>query len=1211
MAQLLLTGSELISGSTLEEALQGVQTRLESWASNTEAYNALLLEVFGVQNSETTGALQASLSGSGLGISLETLDGAALSGINGAYTSAAHDGAQRIYLNNSWLQTATAAEIEAVLLEEIGHFIDHALNGEIDTPGDEGEIFSARLRGLMPARSAFSENDQSLIYLNDTVVAVETASTSTTPLSGANLDFETGLIGWSVNDSVSLVGSASISAGNNIWSISPSGGSMAQLTPIGVGNEFSSSAKNFLGISDTSLNYINATFAGNSGGKQPTNFAAASTTFAANAGDTLNISWNYVSTDYTPWNDGSVISVVNLDAPTSFASIYGYAAEVFILGATNPGTGTYSTGSYGSTGWQTAKIRFLTTGAYKLGISTFNLGDTLYSPYLFIDDLKGITLQNGTPFAPIGSDPTPPPPSGTPVVITDTTPPDAPSITAVTDNFGSVTGIVASDGSTDDTTLVIAGTAEANSSVTVYNGSTSLGTASTNNSGLWSFNTSTLIEGNTYSFNATATDADGNVSGDSDNYTVTVDAVDTLAPTVAISDDNSGTAKIGQDVTFTFTFSEAVSGFTAADITVGNGAKGAFTAVSSSIYTLDVTPPAASTGNVTIDVAANAATDAAGNGNTAPAQYTQAFNTVAPTITISDDNSGTAKIGQDVTFTFNFSEAVSDFSTNGITVGNGTKGTFTAVSSSFYTLVVTPTAASSGNVTIDVAASAANNAAGNGNTAPAQYTQAFDTAAPTITISDDNSGTAKIGQNVTFTFTFSEAVSGFSDAAIAVGNGTMGTFTAVSSSVYTLVVTPKASSTGNVTIDVAANAASDAVGNGNTAPAQYIQAFDTVAPTVIISDNNKSVDKVGQDVLLTFTFSEAVSGFSTEGINVGNATKGTFTKVSSFVYTLVLTPQAPSPGDATIDVTAGAAFDAAGNGNVAPARYIIDTKPPEITSIITEGNTVTLKFSELVNATAVPSSAFVVETLSSANVVTTYAINTIALNPSDNSRVVLTLAITPTTPLPPSTSNLRVSYTDPAGNQITGVIEDLTGNDAPSWTNRFADTFISSSTATLASQYLNLQLSGSSAINGTGNSLDNIISGNSGKNIINGGAGNDILTGGAGADTFRLDTALNGSTNVDLIMDFTPTTSISTSDRFELENAIFTGLTAPGKLATALFVSGSSFTNTTQRIRYELSTVSPSKMFYDADGSGTANSEILFAMFKPGQIVSNAGFVVT
>ena len=47
----------------------------------------------------------------------------------------------------------------------------------------------------------------------------------------------------------------------------------------------------------------------------------------------------------------------------------------------------------------------------------------------------------------------------------------------------------------------------------------------------------------------------------------------------------------------------------------------------------------------------------------------------------------------------------------------------------------------------------------------------------------------------------------------------------------------------------------------------------------------------------------------------------------------------------------------------------------------------------------------------------------------------------------------------------------------------------------------NLTLLGQSNINGTGNSLDNIIIGNSGNNILSGNEGNDTLDGGAGADT--------------------------------------------------------------------------------------------------------------
>ena len=181
MAQLLLTGSQLGTGTGLEPSLELVESRLVAWASssNTGAFSSLLRDVFGVQDADAISALQASIRGKGLGIKLEILDAATLRGIHGAYTSDAPQGGERIYLNAAWLQTARASEIEAVLLEEIGHAIDHRLNGSVDTPGDEGEVFSARLRGLIPASSAFSEDDHRLISLNGRSVAIEAYQVTT------------------------------------------------------------------------------------------------------------------------------------------------------------------------------------------------------------------------------------------------------------------------------------------------------------------------------------------------------------------------------------------------------------------------------------------------------------------------------------------------------------------------------------------------------------------------------------------------------------------------------------------------------------------------------------------------------------------------------------------------------------------------------------------------------------------------------------------------------------------------------------------------------------------------------------------------------------------------------------------------------------------------------------------------------------------------
>lgn len=67
--------------------------------------------------------------------------------------------------------------------------------------------------------------------------------------------------------------------------------------------------------------------------------------------------------------------------------------------------------------------------------------------------------------------------------------------------------------------------------------------------------------------------------------------------------------------------------------------------------------------------------------------------------------------------------------------------------------------------------------------------------------------------------------------------------------------------------------------------------------------------------------------------------------------------------------------------------------------------------------------------------------------------------------------------------------------------NEGVDTVFSSINLTIGSNVENLTLTGSSAINGTGNSLDNIITGNSGVNTLTGDAGSDTLNGGADADT--------------------------------------------------------------------------------------------------------------
>ncbi|WP_436322591.1 Ig-like domain-containing protein [Vibrio cidicii] len=513
-------------------------------------------------------------------------------------------------------------------------------------------------------------------------------------------------------------------------------------------------------------------------------------------------------------------------------------------------------------------------------------------------------------------------------------------------------------------------------------------------------------------------------AGNSASAVTASSALDTVAPTVTISDDTTGTAT--GDVLYTFTFSESVTGFTVDDITVSGGTKGTFTEVSGTVYTLMVTPTANSTSNLTVDVAANVATDAAGNNNTAAAQSTQVVDTVLPSVTTFSASDTALKVGETATITIELSEASSDFNMGGISVTGGSLSEFKIISFTSYTVLFTPDAESETNATLDINAGVFTDAAGNGNTAATQlsisvdtqtpsghsvafgdtlysntektaasfgfsnaevgasysYTissnnggssvtgtgtvtsasetvsgidlsnlndgtltlsvivtdsagnsasavtasSALDTVAPTVTISDDTTGTAT--GDVLYTFTFSESVTGFTADDITVSGGTKGTFSAVSGTVYTLVVTPTANSTSNLTVDVAANVATDTAGNPNSAATQSVQVVDTALPSIGIS-SDKTALKVGETATLTFTLSESATDFAEADVTVVGGTLSNFAG-SGTSYTATFTPTADTTSTATINVAANTFTDAAGNGNTAATQQSIsvDTQTP-------------------------------------------------------------------------------------------------------------------------------------------------------------------------------------------------------------------------------------------------------------------------------------------
>ncbi len=389
-----------------------------------------------------------------------------------------------------------------------------------------------------------------------------------------------------------------------------------------------------------------------------------------------------------------------------------------------------------------------------------------------------------------------------------------------------------------------------------------------------------------------ATDANTNPGPASDESATAIWDAD--APTVEIGGVPTRINSTAE-LSVTFTFSEAVTGFETGDVTLTGGSKGTFSG-SGSTYTLAVTP--ANGSNVTVEVATNSATDGLNTGPNSAVSKTAVWDAGAPTVVISgvpDKINSTAQF----TATFTFSEAVTGFNTEDVTVNGGAKGAFSG-SGTTYTVAVTPSGAT--NVVITVAAGSATDGVNTGPTLAVSKTAVWDADPPTVVISGVPGKIASTAQ-FTATFTFSEVVTEFITGDVTVTGGSKDVFSG-SGSTYTLVVTPFNGS--NVTVEVAAKSATDGLNTGPISAVSATAAWDANAPAVEIGGVPVRINSTAA-LSVTFTFTEAVTGFNTEDVTVNGGTKGAFASVSATTYTLVVTPLGSA--DVVVTVAANSATD--------------------------------------------------------------------------------------------------------------------------------------------------------------------------------------------------------------------------------------------------------------------------------------------------------------
>ncbi len=159
---------------------------------------------------------------------------------------------------------------------------------------------------------------------------------------------------------------------------------------------------------------------------------------------------------------------------------------------------------------------------------------------------------------------------------------------------------------------------------------------------------------------------------------------------------------------------------------------------------------------------------------------------------------------------------------------------------------------------------------------------------------------------------------------------------------WTITITPTNLITGTIRLDLVDDDSivntdtppmplgGSGAGNGNFSSGE-VYTVDRSDPTVTLSTSAREPTNAST-IPITITFSEVVMGFVQSDLTLENATASTITPVSDSVYTFTLMPM--TNGVVTVNIAAGVATDAAGNGNTIATQLSRTYTPTTTRSVV-------------------------------------------------------------------------------------------------------------------------------------------------------------------------------------------------------------------------------------------------------------------------------------
>ena len=179
---------------------------------------------------------------------------------------------------------------------------------------------------------------------------------------------------------------------------------------------------------------------------------------------------------------------------------------------------------------------------------------------------------------------------------------------------------------------------------------------------------------------------------------------------------------------------------------------------------------------------------------------------------------------------------------------------------------------------------------------------------------------------VSFAFNRNPGTS-FSSGDVSVSGGSLSNLNGSITNYYA-TFTPTANTEGTASIAIATGSWHDVFENAGAGDVSTTMQIDTFNPEVAILYAAPAINDNAKNVLVSFSFSEKVVGFSAEDISISNGTLGGFTGYGNF-YSAIFTAQDGIATTGTLSIAANSYTDIAGNAGSGAFDWVsIDTLSP-------------------------------------------------------------------------------------------------------------------------------------------------------------------------------------------------------------------------------------------------------------------------------------------